>query len=166
MAEKRWFNNALVMFFFTRHYSEDGACRFLWFLLPERALSKERSLLQRVPLAVNVTAIYWKIQTSLLTSLFCCLPWDWVPRGSAQLWAQLGSEPCNTALALETPLAPVALWEVCEREGIPPQTQWEWIVRSALFSNLLSPYSAHSMSSGPWARCWDIKGEWKYITRN
>lgn len=74
MAANQWPSNVLHMFGFARHYSEDGACRILRFLLSEVALSKERSLLQRVSLAVNMTVVQWKIQASLLASLFCSLP--------------------------------------------------------------------------------------------
>ena len=44
MAANQWRSNVLLTFFFARHYSEDGPCRFLQFLLPERALSLERGV--------------------------------------------------------------------------------------------------------------------------
>lgn len=121
----QWPNNVLVVFFFTRHYSEDGACVLLWSLHPERSLSKERSVLWRVPLAVGVIAIEWKIQTSLLSSLFCCLLWEW----SAQLGRSFG--PAGAT-------CPVCFGVVNERAGIPQITQYGWMVSSYLYSSLLS----------------------------
>lgn len=151
MTADQWPSNVLFIFFFTRPYSEDGACVLLWSFHPERALSKEGSLLQKVSLAVDVIAIQWKIQTSLLSSLFCCLLWEW----SAQLWAQLGR-----SFALQVPLALFASGAVSERWGsLSSLSTAEWW--GQICTAACCPYP---MSCVPGARCWDNEGEWKYIT--
>lgn len=137
-------NNVFVIVFFTRHYSEDEACGLLWSFRPERAIPKERSLLQKVPLSVNVIAVWRKIQTAC--SAACSAAWSETDLVSSELsWAG--------ALALKVPLALFALWAVCEGAGIPQLTDWGWMVRSDLYSNLLS--LSHSLCT--WSKmlgCW------------